>query len=127
MKRVCTRRVSKYSSDEIDLWRKRLGYAPKNVIKKTLENTSQLVKTVECEQRTLMRDHRVTRLAPLRPHRVNDVCYSDTFFSSIASIHGYTMFQLFCLEESKVEHLYLMKQKSQAPDMFVNYVCQVSR
>ena len=125
LKRVCTRRVSKYSSDEIDLWRKCLGYAPKNVIKKTLENTSQLVKTVECEQRTLMRDHRVTRLAPLRPHCVNDVCYSDTFFSSIASIRGYTMFQLFCLEESKVDHLYLMKQKSQAPDKFADYVRQV--
>ena len=35
------------------------------------------------------------------------------------------MFQLFCLKGCKVDHLYLMKKKSQASDTFDDYVRQV--
>ena len=124
-RRVHTRRVTVYSPEEITIWRKRLGFPPKAVVQKTLEHTSQFIKTVEAESRELMRDHRTARLYPLRPHRINDVCYTDTFFSTITSIRGYTMFQLFSLKNCKVDHLYLMKRKSQAPDTFDDYVRQV--
>ena len=79
-KRLFTRRVTVYGPEEVSVWRKRLGYPPSAVVKKTLENTTQLIKSVEAETRELMRDHRLTRLYPLRPHRINDVCYTDTFF-----------------------------------------------
>ena len=55
--RLTSRRVSGYSDDEIKLWKYRLAFQPDNVILKTLQNTSQLIKSVECEQRDLMRDH----------------------------------------------------------------------
>ena len=124
-KRIFTRRVTVYGPEEVSVWRKRLGYPPSAVVKKTLENTTQLIKSVEAETRELMRDHRLTRLYPLRPHRINDICYTDTFFSTMTSVRGYTMFQLFCLKGSKVDHLYLMKKKSQASDAFDDYVRQV--
>ena len=103
----------------------KLGFHPKPVVVKTLENTTQLVKTVEAEQRELMRDHRLTRLTPLRPHRVNDTCFTDTFFSTISSVRGFIMFQLFCLQDAGVDYLYLMKKKSNAPDHFADYVREV--
>ena len=107
------------------MWKGRLGFPPDEVVRNTLLSTTQLIKTVEAEQRELMRDHRLTRLYPLRPHRVNDVCYSDTFFSSISSIRGYTMFQLFSLRDCKVDYAYLMRQKSQAHLMFQDFVRSV--
>ena len=94
-------------------------------MQQTLANTSQLVTTVEAESRELMRDHRVTRLYPLRPHRINDTCYSDTFFSSLSSIRGFTMFQLFALKHSKVDYIYLMRKKSQAAEKFSDFVRNV--
>ena len=101
--------MANYNAEELKTWRERLGYPPRQVVLKTLENTSQLICTVEAEQRELMRDHCVTRLYPLRPHRINDVCYSDTFFSSITSTRGYKMFQLFGLRDCNVDYVYLMK------------------
>ena len=123
--RLWTCRLSGYSKTELSEWRGKLGFPPAGIVKRTLQNTSQLVRTVEAEQRELMRDHRVTRLAPLRPHCINDVCYSDTFFSSLASVRGYIMFQLFALLECKVNKVYLMRRKSQAHDKFADFVRQV--
>ena len=107
------------------VWRERLGFPPEEIVQRTLSNTSQLVMTVEAEQRELMRDHRVTRLLPLRPHRINDTVYSDTFFSSLTSIRGYSLFQLYCLAHCHVDYVYLMRQKSQAPDTFSDFIRNV--
>ena len=90
-----------------------------------MANTSQLVTTVEAERRELMRDHRVTRLYPLRPHRINDTCYSVTFSCSITSIRGYSSFQLLSLAACKIDYVYLMRQKSQAPEKFQDFVRNV--
>ena len=120
--RVCTRRVSKLCEEEVKFWTARLGYPPEQVVRHTLGMTSQLVKTVEAESRMLMRDHKVTRLYPLRPHRINDVCFSDTFFASVSSIRGYSMFQLFCLRDAKTDFAFLMRKKSQAPSKFADFV-----
>ena len=95
------------------------------MVKHTLANTSQLIQTVEAETRELMQDHQMTRLLPLRPHRINDVCFSDTFFSSMTSVRNYSMFQLFALKDCKVDYLYLMKQKSQAHIAFEDFVREV--
>lgn len=86
------RRLCKPLDDtQLQEWRARLGYPPLEVVKKTLDATTQMVPTVEAETRDYMRDHFKTRLPMLRPHRVNDTLYSDTFFSSVRSIRGYSM------------------------------------
>ena len=41
--------------------------------------------------------------------------FTDTFFSSIVSIRGYSMFQLFCYKKSKYNVVKLMKRESQVP------------
>ena len=70
----------------VEEWRANLGYPTKEVTRATLQNTTQLVKTVEVESREMMHDHFTSRLLPLRPHQINDTCYTDTFFSSVRSI-----------------------------------------
>ena len=62
-------------------WRKRLAYAPEDVIRKTLSATTQLAMNVEAENRMSGRRHYKPRFAFLREHRLNDVFHSDTFFS----------------------------------------------
>ena len=113
-KRIYTRRRNTTVSPDMDAWRANLGYPTMEVTKKTVENTTQYVSSVEAETREYMRDHRKSRLMALRPHRINDVCFSDTFFSSIVSVRGYTMFQMFSMRDSKYDIPYLMRKESQA-------------
>ena len=128
-KRFHTRRMhSKKRQKErkkLEEWRTKLGYPPMDVVKKTLSNTTQMVKTVEAETREYMRDHYKARLLPLRPFRINDTCFSDTFFSSITSVRGYTMFQLFAFKYSQFDVPYLMKKKAQANARFRDLVREV--
>ena len=54
-KRRFTRRVTVYGAEEVKSWRKNLGFPPELVVKKTLENTSQLIQSVETKNRALIR------------------------------------------------------------------------
>ena len=72
-----------------------------------------------------MRDHLQVRAFALRPHRINDVAFTDTFFASVKSIRGYSMFQIFCLRNSMFDCTYLMRKKSQAGDAYADFVRDV--
>ena len=78
-------------------------------------NTTQMVKSLEAEIWEYLRDYHKTRVYSLRPKRINDVMYTDTFFLSVISIHGYSIFQLFCYKNSKYNVLKLLKQESMVP------------
>ena len=71
-------------------WRKRLGYPTFETTKATLAVTSQMVTTLQAESREYIRDYYKTRVWCLRLRRIDDVCYSDTFFSSITSVRNYS-------------------------------------
>ena len=96
-------------------WKRRLGFIPDHVVTKTLGATTQMVQSVEAETREIMRDHFQTRLPQLKVRRVNDVCYVDTFFSSLPSIRGYTCWNLFCFKRTGLDTVYLMRRRSQSP------------
>lgn len=113
---------SNFSSED---WQRQLGYIPKNVVKKTLEATTQLVPTVEAETREIMRDHRATRLPSLKCTRLRDEVCWDTFFSSVESVRGYTCFNLFGLREGGLDKVYLMRRKSQALSTLQQFVAEV--
>ena len=113
-----TRRVFKAVDVTYDEWRGRLGYPTLEVTKKTIAATTQMVKTLEAETREYMRDHFKSRVRCLRPKRINDTLYSDTFFSSVSSIRGYSKFQLFTFKKCKRTICSLMKRESEAPDKY---------
>ena len=87
--RSAIRRVPcKRSPPDLPEWQARLGFPPMSVVKHTLENSTCLAENLDCETREYMRDHFQTRLHQLRPKRLDDVLYVDTFFSSITSVRG---------------------------------------
>ena len=117
-----TRRVFKAVDVTFEEWRARLGYPTLEVTKKTIAATTQMVKTLEAETREYMRDHFKSRVRCLRPKRLNDTLYSDTFFSSVKSIRGYSKFQLFTFKNCKRTICTLMKRESQAPDAYQDII-----
>ena len=124
-KRLFTRRLPSIAAPTIEEWRENLGCPPRHIVQKTLEHTTQYIKTIEAETREIMRDHLQARAYPLRPHRINDKAFTDTFFSSVKSIRGYSMFQIFCLCNSLLDVTYLMRKKSQAADAYADFVRDV--
>lgn len=62
-----------------------------------------------------MRDHFKRRIHIFQWPRQNDMCYLDTFFSSVpASVRGYRCFNLFAWKNSKYDFPVLMHRRSQA-------------
>jgi len=123
-RRRSSRRVQRESGTDVETWRARLGYPTYEVVKATIDNTTQMVQTLQAETREYLRDHYKTRVWALRPRRINDVCFSDTFFSSIVSVRGYKCFQLFAFKDSKVNVIKLMRKESQAPEAYEDIIRQ---
>ena len=126
-KRVYTRRrrTTVPCDKQLQEWRSRLGYPTHQVTRKTLDATTQMVQTVEAETREYMRDHFKPRLQMLRPHRVNDTLYTDTFFSSERSIRGFKLFQLFAYKHSGLDIAKLMKKKTQVYDQYEDIIREI--
>ena len=89
-----TPHLYKATPAKIDLDKLRLCflYRPEHVIKKTLENTTQLAKAVV---NSPLRRHLKSRFQMLRHPRLNEVIATDTYFSSVRSIEGYNCAQVF--------------------------------
>jgi len=120
--RLHSRVVHTRTDQELETWRVNLGCPPMRVVKKTLEATTQLVKTVEAETREIMRDHYKARLYPLRPHRLNEWMAMDTFQSTVTSVRGYKYFQLFSMIESNYDSIQLMRKKSQVKSGLQDFI-----
>ncbi|KAI2505565.1 hypothetical protein MHU86_8901 [Fragilaria crotonensis] len=116
------RRVAE--SEGSSQWKRCLGFAPDYVVSRTLDATTQLVPTVEAETREMMRDHFQTRLPQLKVRRLNDLCYVDTFFSSIPSVRGYTYWNLFSFQRTGWDVVYLMRRRSQSPSTLPKMVAE---
>ena len=81
-----------------------------------LVHTNQMVQTLYAETREYMRDHYKKIVWALRPHRINDVMYSETWFASVKSIRGYTCFQMFAFKNFKFDRLALMRKELSDPE-----------
>ena len=122
---VVARNLKLKNLDLINKWRAQLGYPTYSTTSATLNNTTQLVQTLQSETREYMRDYYKTRVWALKPNRLNDVLYSDTFFSSIASIRSYKCFQLFAFKRAKFTTIKLMRRESQAPEAYEDVIRHV--
>ena len=108
-------------ADSID-WKYCLRFIPNHIISKTLMATTHLVPTVESETREFMRDHLQTRLPELKVRGMNDTCHVNTFFSSVPSASGYTLWNMFSLQKSGVDAIYLMHRQSQSPSTLTRMI-----
>ena len=69
-----------------------------------------------------MLDYYKTRVWALKPNRIDDVLYSDTFFSSVLSIRTFKCFQLFAFKKTKLTTIRLMRRESQAPEAYEDVI-----
>ena len=102
---------------DIDDWRARPGYPTYEVTKSTIQNTTHRVNTLQSETNDHMKDHYNVRVWSLRPRHIDDVMYSDIFFSSICSIRGYKCSKFLPLNGLNMKRL-LLCVGSQDPDAY---------
>ena len=94
-------------------------YRSKEVIKKTLENTTQMAKAVI---NSPLRRHLKSRFLMLRHRRLNEVIATDTYFSSTKSIEGYWCSQVFVGLTSRRITVIGMKTESEFPDAYQDFM-----
>ena len=93
-------------------WRKRLGFAPDEIIKKTLEATTQYCLVPEEENREMPRRHYKSRFPFLREKRLNDEVHSDTFFPNIVTAQRHTCSQIFYGKNTGIRWVVPMRKES---------------
>ena len=69
-----------------------------------------------------MRNYFKKRVWALKPRRIDDVLYSDKFFSSVPSIRGFKCFQLFALKKTKLTTIRLLRKEFQAPEAYEDVI-----
>ena len=93
------RRTNTPTVGDVDQWYTNLGFPTIVVTKRTLKCATRYITFVEAESWEYMRDHLRSRLMCLCPHRINNVCFSDNFYSFIKSVRGFKMFQMLTFHE----------------------------
>ena len=106
----------------ISEWRSRLGYPTYGTTAATLQNTTQLIPSSQAETREYMRDYYKTRIWALKSKRIHDNLYSDTFYSSLPSVRGYTCFQLFAFKKTKLVKIILMRREPQVSEAYEDVI-----
>ena len=104
-----SRRAKSKVNPDIGTWRERLRYPSLEVTKSTLARNTQMAQTLQVETREYMIDHCKIGVWVLRPKKIDDDVYSDTYFSSIVSVRGYICFQTFAYKNSIFENIELMR------------------
>ena len=96
----------------IEEWRKRLAMVPEDVVRKTLDATTQFYLETESENRQDPRRHLKSRMPGLRLPRQHETVASDTFFPSVTSDRGNTCSQFFVGTTSDRWEVYPLKSES---------------
>ena len=96
----------------IDEWRKRLAMLPEDVVRKTIDATTQFYLETESENRQDPRRHLKSRTPGLRYPRQHETVASDTFFPSVTSDRGNTCSQFFVGQTSDRWEVYPLKTES---------------
>jgi hypothetical protein len=120
-------KVVRFGNDNrLEHWKQLLGYPTNEVMEKTLESTTQLcAEPVEMERREIPRQHRKKRLLPLHPRRLRGRTDTDTFFSSVKSIHGYKCVQLFVHRASDYLFVRCMQREAHSHGAYQDFVREI--
>ncbi|HEY9708217.1 MAG TPA: hypothetical protein V6D48_08435 [Oculatellaceae cyanobacterium] len=115
------RAFTKPGTPDMEHLKRCLGWKPTDVIKKTLENTTQYAENVV---RLPMRMHFKSRYPALNVKRLRETFATDTFFSSEKALGGITCAQLYVGKESTFTEIYGMKTKNQMPETLQDFIRQ---
>ena len=98
-----------------------LGWKPMDVVKRTLEATTQLAQN---HVRLPMRMHFKSRFPALNVRRLRETFATDTFFSSDKALGGYTCAQLYVGKSSNFTKVFGMKRPEQMPETLQDFIRQ---
>ena len=98
---------------------KYFAYRPIDIIRKTWNQTTQLVKSVLDFP---MRRHFKSRFQMLRKPRLNEKVTTDTYFASSRSLEGYTCAQVFFGCTYKTINVYGMKTESEFSEVYKDFM-----
>jgi hypothetical protein len=91
-------------------WRKRFAMLPEEIVRKTLQATTQYYMSTEAETRQDPRRHLKSRTPGIRSRRQNETVASDTFFPAVTSDRGNTCSQMFVGTDSDRWEVYPLKR-----------------
>ena len=74
------------SAVSLEEWKKRSALALEDIIKKTLENTTQLAIEVDMDNISILRRHYKARFSFFKFLRLRDKFYTDTFYLDVRSV-----------------------------------------
>ena len=100
----------------------RMGWMPMEVLTHTLSNTTQLAKNYF---RLPLRRHFKSRFPQLNRNRLRETYATDTFFSSVTSIGGFTCAQLFSGKDSMFTKVYGMSTEAEGVVALETFVAEV--
>ena len=107
------------------MWQTRLGYSTEEVVKCTLQATTQMVDLEENRASyTIMRDNFQKRFPGYGCKRVQDTTFVDLFQPTQdtgTTVRGFKYYMLIALNGNKTVHGYGLKSKAEAPAMLATY------
>ena len=107
---------------DVPLWRKRSGYSSFERNEATLLSITQMIQSLESENREYTRDRYKTRVEHLDLEIFDDAIYSDILFSSIPSIRGYRCFQVSSLKKYRLDKVTLIHSEANAPEAYEDII-----
>ncbi len=113
------------TEDEVNEWSFRLGRLNHEATRHTLAATTQLVKSVEAENRLVPRRHLKCRLPFLRPRRLTEGFSSDTIFPETKSVRGLMCAQIFLGVRSGYTYIVPLKNKAYAHTALQDFIRDV--
>ena len=107
--------------EELDLEKLKpcLGWKPREIIERTLEATTQYVKSL---LRIPMRRHYKTRNRSCFVRRLRETFSTDTFFASKPALGGIKMAQLYVGKKSGLTEVFGMTAESQMEDTLQDFI-----
>jgi hypothetical protein len=90
-----------------------------DIIRKTLQNTTQLGQTI---LRFPMQRHIKARFPWLNCNRLRETVATDTYFANVRAIGGATCAQVFYGVQSHMINVYGMKSESEMPDTYMDFI-----
>ncbi|MEL6802173.1 MAG: hypothetical protein AAFO91_00130, partial [Bacteroidota bacterium] len=104
---------------DYELLRPFFGWKPVEVVRKTLQATTQFATNVV---RLPLRRHYKSRFPALRVRRLDEDVATDTFFSNTKAHDGSTCAQLFVGRKSLLTDIFGMKTESQMPGALMDFI-----
>jgi hypothetical protein len=106
-------------NDQAERYVEYLGYRLVNIVRKTLEKTTQLATTI---LRFPMRRHVKSGFPHLNRTCLRETVATDTYFANVRAIGGATCAQVFYGLQSHMINVFGMKAESEIPDIYRDFI-----